>query len=135
MAIGLIDTVLDIIKSPLEKLVPDHNARQKMEFELKTKLLDAGLAQMSVNKAEASHKSIFVAGWRPFVGWVCGCALLWHFIIYDMLNWLRVVLWPLSPAPPSLTGTDTLITILLSMLGLGGLRTVEKLRGVNRDKV
>lgn len=68
-----------------------------------------------------------------FIGWVCGCALAWHFVGYDLANWLRLAFAPDMPAPPNLGGTDTLVTVLLSMLGLGGLRTVEKLKGVHRD--
>jgi len=78
--------------------------------------------QNEVNKIEAQHRSIFVAGWRPFIGWVCGLALLYNFILRDIIAWL-------SPGvmPPALQ-MDQLITILLGMLGLGGLRTYEKLK-------
>ena len=133
--IGLIDTVLDLVKTPMERLIPDKDMRYKLEHAMKDKMIEAGLAQTKINQTEAMHQSIFVAGWRPFVGWVCGCALLWHFILYDLLNWLRVIFLPHSPVPPALSGTETLVTILLSMLGLGGLRTVEKLRGVGRKSL
>jgi len=96
------------------------------------------MAQMEVNKAEAQHPSVFVAGWRPFIGWVCGLALavflLGNFMGADLLNWLRLAFFPTMPEPPQLAGTETLVTVLMAMLGLGGLRTVEKLKGVSRDK-
>lgn len=134
MSIPIIGEILNVVKGPLERLIPDRNARQKFEHDLEMEMLRAGMAQMQINKAEAQHPSIFVAGWRPFVGWVCGLALAWHFIGFDLMNWLRLAFFPDVPAPPDLSGTDTLITVLLSMLGLGGLRTVEKLKGVSRDR-
>jgi hypothetical protein len=86
------------------------------------KALELIKVQNEVNKIEAQHRSIFVAGWRPFIGWVCGVALLYNFILRDIIAWL-------SPdiMPPALQ-MDHLITILLGMLGLGGLRTYEKLK-------
>ena len=86
------------------------------------KALELIKVQNEVNKIEAQHRSIFVAGWRPFIGWVCGLALLYNFILRDIIAWL-------SPdiMPPALQ-MDHLITILLGMLGLGGLRTYEKLK-------
>ncbi len=68
-----------------------------------------------------------------FIGWICGLALGWHFLGSDIANWLRLAFFPDMPPPPALNGTETLVTVLLSMLGLGGLRTVEKLKGVSRD--
>jgi hypothetical protein len=78
--------------------------------------------QNEVNKIEAQHRSIFVAGWRPFIGWVCGLALLYNFIIRDLVAWV-------SPniMPPALQ-MEHLLTVLMGMLGLGGLRTYEKLK-------
>jgi len=86
------------------------------------KALELIKVQNEVNKIEAQHRSIFVAGWRPFIGWVCGVALLYNFILRDIIAWA-------SPniMPPALQ-MDHLITILLGMLGLGGLRTYEKLK-------
>lgn len=104
------------------------------DYELEMALLNAGLAQADINKMEAQHVSVFVAGWRPFVGWTCGLALGWHFMGHDIVNWLRLVFFPETPPPPALNGTETLVTVLLSMLGLGGLRTVEKLKGVSREE-
>ncbi len=132
MGIPILDGILNVIKGPLDKLVPDNNKKQAFKHELEMEILKSGFGQMEINKQEAAHRSIFVAGWRPFIGWVCGLALLWHFMGYDMLNWLRIAFFPDAPVPPELNGTETLITVLLSMLGLGGLRTVEKLKGVSK---
>lgn len=86
------------------------------------KALELIKVQNEVNKIEAQHRSIFVAGWRPFIGWVCGLALLYNFILRDLIAWL-------SPGvmPPALQ-MEHLLTVLMGMLGLGGLRTYEKLK-------
>lgn len=134
MGIPLLDTIMDVITGPVDKLIVDKDKKNQFKHELEMEILRTGLAQSEVNKEEAKHPSIFVAGWRPFIGWVCGLALAWHFMGADLLNWVRVVFFPDMPEPPALTGTETLVTILLSMLGLGGLRTVEKLKGVSREQ-
>lgn len=86
------------------------------------KMMELVKVQSEINKMEAQHRSIFVAGWRPFIGWICGVALLYNFIIRDVIAWA-------SPniMPPAIQ-MDQLITILLGMLGLGGLRTFEKIK-------
>ncbi len=94
-------------------------------------LMQPNLAQIELNKIEASHRSIFVAGWRPFIGWVSGFALSWHFIFYDLLNWLLIVFGKEIKAP-ELAGTADLMMIVLSLLGLGGLRTYEKFKDKTR---
>lgn len=78
--------------------------------------------QAEINKMEAQHRTVFVAGWRPFIGWVCGFALAYNFVLRDLL------IWYLGPetAPPALQ-MEHLMTVLLGMLGLGGMRTFEKL--------
>lgn len=133
MGIPIIDTILDVVKGPLDKLIPDKGQQAKFRHEIEMEIMRTGFAQMEINKAEAEHPSVFVAGWRPFIGWVCGFALMWHFMGYDLLNWMRVVFFPDVPQPPELGGSETLITVLMSMLGLGGLRTMEKIKGVSRS--
>jgi len=81
------------------------------------------ILQAEINKIEASHRSVFVAGWRPFTGWVCGFALAYNFILRDVL-----ILFAPNQAPPDLN-IDTLTTVMFALLGLGGLRTYEKLNG------
>lgn len=86
------------------------------------KMMELVKVQSEINKMEAQHRSVFVAGWRPFIGWICGLALAYNFIIRDVIAWV-------SPdiMPPAIQ-MDQLITILLGMLGLGGLRTFEKIK-------
>jgi hypothetical protein len=87
------------------------------------------MVQTEINKIEAAHRSIFVAGWRPFIGWVCGTALLYHYIARDLLAWLITIIAPSTPMPPDLA-MEHLMTVLLGMLGMGALRTVEKVQKV-----
>ena len=79
--------------------------------------------QGEINKIEAQHRTIFVAGWRPFIGWVCGFALAYNFVLRDMLIWY----FGEVSAPPALQ-MEHLMTVLVGMLGLGGMRTFEKLK-------
>ena len=79
--------------------------------------------QTKINEIEAGHRTVFVAGWRPFIGWVCGVALAYNFVIRDLFIWITKT----ADAPPALQ-MEHLMTVLLGMLGLGGLRTFEKVK-------
>lgn len=87
---------------------------------------NAQMMQLEVNKAEAQHPNVFIAGWRPFIGWCCGAGIMYQFIGHPLLTWACSVWWP-AVTPPTLA-TDQLMTLVLSLLGLGGLRTFEKVR-------
>jgi hypothetical protein len=85
------------------------------------------IAQLQINAQEAAHPSIWVAGWRPFFGWVGGAGFLYAVVGQPLLAWLAAVKgWPV---PPTLD-TDLLLTVAGGMLGIGGLRTYEKRNGV-----
>lgn len=85
--------------------------------------------QVELNKIEAQHRSKFVAGWRPFIGWVCGVALAWNYIAHPLAIWLLLAFSDGSiPAPPQLS-LGELMPVIFSLLGLGTLRTGEKLAG------
>ena len=122
-----------VVKPILDKWIPDASERLKAE----QAILGAGqavvMAQIEINKAEAQSSSIFVAGWRPAIGWVCAGSLLYAVLGYNIMNWIFHVisLWQ-GAVIPTLPPPDTTITmeILLGMLGLGGYRTYEKLKGV-----
>jgi len=79
--------------------------------------------QTKINEIEAGHRTLFVAGWRPFIGWICGVALAYNFVIRDLFIWITKT----ADAPPALQ-MEHLMTVLLGMLGLGGLRTFEKIK-------
>ncbi len=136
-------TLLKAVTGPILqgvlRMIPDKNKRAEAEEMFNTNMLTAltGLVQgqLDINKQEAQHGSIFVAGWRPFIGWVCGMALVWNFIVQPLLLWIAWM-FPemgidMSTAPKLDTGE--LMTVLLGMLGLGGLRTYEKRLGVARQ--
>lgn len=80
------------------------------------------LAQVALNKVEAQHRSLFVAGWRPSLGWICAMGLAFTFLVNPVLQWLTGQPGPELP-------TDIMLELVLGMLGLGALRTVEKLSG------
>ncbi len=135
LAIPLIGKVIDrIIPDPAQKaeatLKLNELAQQGALAELDADVrLMTG--QMEVNRAEAGHASIFVAGWRPFVGWVCGIALGYHFIAQPFANWIAFLAGVDLDGMPALEMGD-LMTVLLGMLGIGGMRTYEKRAGVAR---
>ena len=127
----MIDKLIGPITSIVDKFVVDKDLKMQLQHELETALHSANLAQLEVNKAEAAHKSIFVAGWRPFVGWVCGVALAYHFILAPLLQF-GFALGGIEQDLPEFE-FGQLSTVLMGMLGLGGLRTFEKMKGVSRE--
>ena len=86
------------------------------------------LVQGEINKIEAAHKNVFVAGWRPFIGWVCGLALFYNFVLRELMVWALMLSAHETPPPPVLH-IDVLTTILYALLGSGGMRTFEKWQG------
>ena len=127
----ILDKLIAPVAGILDKFVVDKDLKMKLQHELETALHSANLAQLEVNKAEAAHKSIFVAGWRPFVGWVCGVALAYHFILAPLLQFGFALGGVEQDLPEFEFGQ--LSTVLMGMLGLGGLRTFEKMKGVSRE--
>ena len=127
----ILDKLIQPVASILDKFVVDKDLKVKLQHELETAIHSANLAQLEVNKSEAAHKSIFVAGWRPFVGWVCGVSLAYHFIVAPLLQFG----FALSGMEQELPEFDfsQLSTVLRGMRGLGGLRTFEKMKGVSRE--
>ncbi len=127
--------IVPSILSLLEKVVPDQNERQKVAHEIATlaqkQAHEIAMAQIDVNKTEAASNSIFKGGWRPFIGWVCGVAFAYHFVLQPFLIF---VLTTLGQPVPTLPEFDmaSLMTVLGGLLGLGGLRTFEKYKGVTK---
>lgn len=126
--------IIEIGARLLDKIIPDKDARDKAQFELMRAAQDQdfqmALGQLKINEAEASHPSIFVAGWRPAIGWVCVCGLAYNFLVYPMLVWL-VAATDAQFTPPAML-SDNLMELVLGMLGLGALRSFEKWKGVAR---
>lgn len=126
MAFDPVTAALDIGGKLIDKLWPDPAQRDAAKLRL-LELQQAGeLAQISVNQEEAKSSSLFVSGWRPSIGWVCSVACAWNWIGLPVAKFAVLFLGyaaiDMSPA-----NLSEIIPILLGMLGLGGLRTIEKL--------
>ena len=119
---------INAIGNVLDELFTSDDEKLDKKIIMQRLALEPGKLQIELSKIEASHRSIFVAGWRPFIGWVCGIALLYNFIIRDILAWILKSAEVAAEAPPELA-MEHLMTILLGLLGLGGYRTIEKLGG------
>lgn len=116
--------------------------KERLEIALKEKEIEAGVmqAQMAVNQEESKHASLFVAGWRPFIGWVGGVSLAYQFILYPLLlwagSWLQAQqLVPAGMAPPPVLEADVLWVLISGMLGIAGMRTFDKWKGVSTVQV
>lgn len=111
--------------------------KERMQLELESRKLDQAidLAQIEVNKVEAASNSVFVAGWRPAIGWIGAAAMAYQFLLYPMLLWgwtyLQGTGWiPKELAPPPVLDADQLWVILSGILGIAGMRSFEKTKGV-----
>jgi hypothetical protein len=123
-----------LIGGLLDKIIPDKDARTKAEHELnllvKNGELELMLKQIEVNANEAKHRSIFIAGWRPCVGWVCALAFSYHFILQPIIVFAAAVAGTNIDLPEFDMGS--LLYVLGGMLGLGGFRSFEKSRGLTK---
>lgn len=130
----MINAILPIIGTVLDKLIPDNNAKEKAKQEIEKALIDnaaqINLTQAETNKIEASHRSVFVSGWRPFLGWCSGLGFAWVFVVSPVAQWV-LALQGISLVLPQLQ-TDVLMELTLAMLGLAGLRTWEKSKGLTK---
>ena len=129
-----VSAVAGLAETLISRIWPDPTARASAEAQLIKAQMDAALAgvqqQIDINKVEAASSSVFVAGWRPGIGWICGAAFGLHFVVLPVLGWLAVLFGHDPITVPF--DMDTLMTVLMGLLGLGGLRTFEKVRGVAR---
>jgi hypothetical protein len=118
-------SVADLATSVINKIWPDKTEQEKAQLAAALTVIQG---QLDANRAEAANTNVFVSGWRPFIGWVCGSACAWNWIglpvAVAISKWIEMPL-ELSPADMS-----QMLPLLLGMLGLGGLRTVEKINGV-----
>lgn len=124
-----LDRVLDMIPNP------EARARAKQELTLELVRIDAEerMSQVELNKVEAAHSSIFVAGWRPFIGWVGGVSLAWTFLVHPLITWVATVAGYTGTFPT--LDTDPLMTLVMAMLGVGAMRSFDKVNGVDTKKI
>ena len=117
---------LNVLAGIIDK-VAGHVDKFTLDKEEKAQLIqEINKAQIEVNKVEAGSSSLFVSGWRPFVGWTCGVALCYHFVLQPFL--MFVLSSTGNPMELPIFDMTTLTTVLMGMLGLGGLRTYEKVK-------
>ena len=131
----MLSALIGPVTGLLDKFVEDKDQKAKLAHEIATMAdrhaHENAMAQIEVNKAEAASGSIFKGGWRPFVGWVCGAAFAYHFVLQPLLIFIVAVAGLQIPALPEFD-MSSLMTTLGGLLGLGGLRTFEKFKGVSK---
>lgn len=127
--LGGIGTLAKDIRSAITGEI---SPEKKSEIESKILELESQtmMAQIAVNAKEAENANVFVSGWRPFIGWVCGFTLLYNYIVLPFSQYLAAYFVTNVPALPALE-TGELMTLLFGMLGFGGYRTFEKFKGVS----
>ena len=133
--LDLLGKLVDPVSNILDKVVEDKDQKAKLAHEIATMAerhaQELARGQIEINKEEAKSRNIFIAGWRPFVGWTCGLALFWHFLGLPVT--LFVTGWfNLQHPPLPEFDMQSLMTVLLGMLRLGGMRTFEKFKGVTK---
>ena len=117
---------LNVVAGIIDK-VAGHVDKFTLDKEEKAQLIqEINKAQIEVNKVEAGSSNLFVSGWRPFVGWTCGVALCYHFVLQPFLMFVLSSIG--NPMELPVFHMETLTTVLMGMLGLGGLRTYEKVK-------
>ncbi len=126
---SIVTSLIGPVTGLLDKFVEDKDQKNALAHEIATlaqkQAHESAVGQLEVNKVEAAHKSLFVAGWRPFVGWVAGIGLAYNVIIAQILGiWFTV-----PEVDPSL-----LTPVLMGMLGMGAMRSYEKSKGVQRER-
>jgi hypothetical protein len=137
---AIVTALLPALGTLVDRLIPDRAAAEKAKAEMKAELIrasnEAALAQVEVNKIEAAHSSVFVAGWRPAIGWVCATAVALYYIPMALVGtalwaWACIQAGTIVPRPEM--GIVEIIGLVTSLLGMGTLRTTEKLNGVARQ--
>jgi hypothetical protein len=132
---SLLNSLIGPATNLLDKFIEDKDQKAKLAHELATmadKMAhEQNLAQIAVNKEEAASGSIFKGGWRPFIGWVCGIAFFYHFVLNPIILFVIAIIGIEIPSLPEFQ-MNTLLTVLGGMLGIGSLRTYEKQKGLTK---
>lgn len=130
--LSLIKEFLPVVDR-LVDLIPDKNAREREKAAITQKLIDIvskeSENQAEINKIEAAHTSIFVAGWRPMIGWVCAVGFAWTFVAVPVISWLSA-LYGVTPYLPKID--NGLFELTMGMLGMGALRSFDKWKGTTK---
>lgn len=125
MALDPLTAGVDLATTVINKIWPDKSAAEAAQLAAAVAIVQG---QLDINKAEAANPSVFTSGWRPGIGWVCALALFFQYVGRPLLQWGGIVTGHQFPPLPGID--DNLWQLMLGMLGLGGLRTFEKAKGV-----
>lgn len=125
----MIDKLIQPVGDILDKFVADKDLKIKLSHELEKEIISLNKAQLEVNAVEAKHNNIFVSGWRPFIGWCCGLSLTYHFILEPIIQYILIVNAIQFQTPEF--DFSQLSTIVMAMLGMSGLRSYEKTKGIH----
>mgnify|MGYP000131417287 FL=1 len=132
----MLQALIGPVSGLLDKFIEDKDAKNALAHEISTMAerhaQELAKGQLEVNKVEAAHKNMFVAGWRPAVGWVCVAGMAGNFIIIPMTNFGLAIAESTVVIP--LIALSEMMPVLMGMLGLGAMRTVEKTKKVQRDR-
>ena len=132
----MIDKLIGPVTGLLDKFIEDKDQKARLAHEVATMAenhaQELAKGQLEVNKVEAAHKSLFVSGWRPFIGWTCGLGMFGNFITIPFSNFV-LALFGIDIVIP-LVPLETMMPVLMGMLGLGAMRSYEKKNSVHRDK-
>jgi hypothetical protein len=122
----MIEKLIKPVGDILDKFVADKDLKLKLSHELEKEIISLNRAQIELNKVEAAHENVFVSGWRPFIGWACGIALVYHFLIEPIIQYILIINGSDFATPEF--DFSQLSTIVMAMLGMSGLRTFEKVK-------
>ena len=129
----MLGQILGVAAPILDKFIEDKDAKNQIKAELEQSLVSLQAAQAAANVEQAKHPSLFVAGARPAIMWICALGLLTNFFVMPIAEW-AVAIWAPGTELPALQ-TGELMTLTLSLLGLGGMRSFEKTKGVARENL
>ena len=131
--LGIAESVIGVAGKVLDKFVEDKDLKTKLSHELKSQIVSLDLAQAQTNLEQAKHPSVFIAGARPAIMWICAFGLGWQFVFQPVAAWIIAVSG--SDVLLPLFETEGLMPLTLSLLGLGGMRSFEKYKGIQRDNM
>ena len=133
---NILGSLIAPVTGLLDKFIEDKDQKNALAHEIATiaqkQAHESALAQLEVNKVEAAHKSLFVSGWRPAVGWCCVLGMTGNFMVIPFTNFILALLAIEVTIP--LIDLETMMPVLMGMLGLGAMRSYEKTKGVSREK-
>ena len=131
--LGIVESVVGVAGKVLDKFIEDKDLKTKLSHELKHQIVSLDLAQAQTNLEQAKHPSIFIAGARPAIMWICAFGLGWQFVFQPVAAWILAVSGSDILLP--LFETEGLMPLTLSLLGLGGMRSFEKYKGIQRENM